>query len=102
MKLNMGSGNTNFKGYVNCDVRKLPNVEIVCPAWDIPLDNEVVSALYSRHMIEHLTFAQVRQTLKEWYRIMQDGGVLEVSCPDIDYCFRIVREPETREPESSE
>ncbi len=49
----------------------------------IPLDNDVVRALYSSHMVEHLDEIKVRSFLQEARRVLAPGGILRLAVPDL-------------------
>ena len=40
------------------------------------------------HVIEHLTPEDARHALAELHRVLQPGGILEISCPDLEACAR--------------
>lgn len=40
------------------------------------------------HVIEHLTPADARLALSEIHRVLVPGGILEISCPDLEACAR--------------
>jgi len=54
-KIYVGSGPDYREGYLNCDVRRLPEVDLVCPAWQISDYTEGLDAVYSRHTLEQFT-----------------------------------------------
>jgi predicted SAM-dependent methyltransferase len=90
VKLNIGSGEKHRPGYTSVDLRPLPGVEIVCNAWDIlkHVTAGTVETIYSRHMLEHLTFAEGRRALKAWHEALQPGGEAEILLPDLYYHAR--------------
>jgi predicted SAM-dependent methyltransferase len=53
-----------------------------------PIDDESILAAYSSHVIEHLKDEHVRFVLGDTYRVMQPGGYLRISCPNIDLYVR--------------
>jgi len=90
MKLDIGCGDHPRAGYTGVDCRALPGVEIVCPAWDIlsHVAEGSVEAIYSRHMLEHLTYRDGQRTMRAWRRALQPGGEAEIIVPDLDYHLR--------------
>lgn len=82
--LEIGCGPTPKQGFINCDARDLPTVDIVCMAWDIPFPKGSISKIASRHMIEHVTRDQAIQTLQHWYELLKSGGELDVNTPDLN------------------
>ena len=87
MKLEFGGGEKLSPGFIGCDVRDVENVKYVCNCWDIDrhVDEASVDEIYSRHMFEHLTFAQGKRTLEVWHKILRDGGKVHLIIPDLKY-----------------
>nr|VFJ94294.1 MAG: Methyltransferase domain-containing protein [Candidatus Kentron sp. H]VFJ94838.1 MAG: Methyltransferase domain-containing protein [Candidatus Kentron sp. H]VFK01303.1 MAG: Methyltransferase domain-containing protein [Candidatus Kentron sp. H] len=84
-RIYVGCGKKRLGGYVHCDVRSLPGVEIVCQAWDLDRYVQGAQEVYSRHMLEHLQFAKVEEFLSAAYRSLKMGGSVKVIVPDMDY-----------------
>lgn len=49
----------------------------------VPLADESVDFIYSSHFIEHLTFQEGKNLLKECNRILKPNSWIRVSCPDL-------------------
>lgn len=81
MKINVGAGSAPKHGYLSVDIQ---GGDITAEAWDIPLENASVDAVYSRHMIEHVSRRQADECLAEWFRLLKPGGSVHVLCPDRD------------------
>ncbi len=101
MKLDIGSGGNRLdETWTTLDIRALANVDFVCSSWYIPLEDNSVDEIRTRHMIEHLTYLQGKLSLKEWHRILKPGGVINIICPDRDYAVRQIAgvglDPEAR------
>ena len=54
-------------GFKTCDIRNVPGVDFVCPAWEIERHVELntVDEIFSRHFFEHPTF---RPKAKKYYK----------------------------------
>lgn len=54
--------------------------------WDlrrgIPLPDQSVAGIYSSHMLEHMSFLDIKSVLREWKRVLVQGGVLRLCLPD--------------------
>ena len=87
MKIEFGAGENSKEGFVGCDVRKLDNIKYVCNCWEINkhIEKNSVEEIYSRHMFEHLTFAQGRMALTSWFKILKSGGRVHLIMPDLKY-----------------
>ncbi len=49
----------------------------------LPFENSSVEVIFSSHFIEHLTFEEGLNFLKECYRVLKPNGILRIVCPDI-------------------
>jgi len=84
-KVYVGCGSDRREGYVHCDVRPLPQVEIVCEAWELDRFFQDGKAIYSRHTLEHLRFEEVEQFFIACHKALRLGGELEVVVPDMEF-----------------
>jgi 2-polyprenyl-3-methyl-5-hydroxy-6-metoxy-1,4-benzoquinol methylase len=84
-KFHVGCGNDILQEYINVDVRQLPGVELVCKAWELSMYTQSASEIYSRHVLEHLTLAEVECTLNDWFDALSIGGVIKGIVPNITY-----------------
>jgi predicted SAM-dependent methyltransferase len=87
-KLEIGSGKSPRPGYSTCDVRDIEGVDYVCEAHDLPFEDQSVDEVYSRHLVEHLTFREFLTTLKEWNRVLKPGGSIYIVCPHLLWHLR--------------
>lgn len=88
MKIEFGCGETpTKKGFKTCDIRNVPGVDFVCPAWEIDLhiEQNSVDEIFSRHFFEHLTFKQGAVVLEKWYKILKPQGIMEMMLPNMTY-----------------
>jgi predicted SAM-dependent methyltransferase len=87
VKIEFGGSSRANKGFTCCDVRDVENVTYVCNCWEIDkyVDAGTVETIYSRHMFEHLTFAQGKETLRVWLNILKNGGKIHLIMPDLKY-----------------
>ena len=85
-KLNLGCGAKRIEGYVNCDIYPAKGVDEVFDIKEIPYKDNSISEISSEHAIEHLSFADAKQALQEWFRVLEPNGVLELYLPDLEMC----------------
>lgn len=94
LKLNLGSYTVMFKGWMNIDCLAIPYLyseasKLGCQfiAMDVnyglPFAPDSVDAIFTSHMIEHISYEQGLRLLKECYRVMKKGSVIRISCPDL-------------------
>ena len=74
-KIYMGCGDDYKEGYVGCDIRKTKTAKIICKAWELSKHCKNVGEIYSRHMVEHLTYTEFNETLKDWYKALNGGAI---------------------------
>jgi predicted SAM-dependent methyltransferase len=81
--VNFGCGPNTLPGWVNLDIARGDNVDIV---WDLrhglPFADESCAALFGEHVIEHVPRDAAEKLLRECHRVLQPGGVLRLSTPD--------------------
>ena len=92
-KLHIG-GRQIAPGWEIFNAVEAPGVDHLGDARDLSRfpDNEF-SAIYASHIVEHIDYKdEMESTLKEWYRVLQPGGSLYVSVPDMDTLAKIFLE----------
>ena len=84
-KLQIG-GKTRTPGWEVLNIQPGPGVDHVGNANDLSLfDDNEFAEIYASHIVEHLDYVgELQSTLKEWYRVLDYGGKLYVSVPDLD------------------
>lgn len=84
-KLYVGCGPDRKDGYIGCDIRKTPATTTICSAWEISQHYTNVDEIYTRHMVEHLTFKELEHALEDWYNALKVGGKVLIIIPDMDF-----------------
>jgi len=88
MKLHLGCGSKHIDGFINIDIRDLPEVDEVDDVKTLSKFNkESVSLIYSSHILEHITRIEYTNVLSRWYDILKAGGILRICVPDIEKVF---------------
>ena len=91
MKIEFGGGKSPKKiDWIQCDIQDLPNIDIVCDAWKITdhVEKNSVEEIYSRHFLEHLTFAQAEACIKSWSAILKPDGKIQIIVPNLEWHFK--------------
>lgn len=78
IRLNIGAGDTVLDGFTPID-RKFGT-----EAYPLNYADGSVEEIRCVHMLEHLSFGEAREALKEWHRVLKPGGRLRISVPDVD------------------
>ena len=82
--LNVGCGPYPKPEFINLDYTWNPNIDI---CWDItrkpyPLESGSLEGIYTEHCLEHIEFKDMKENLKEFYRLLRPGGVVRIVMPD--------------------
>jgi predicted SAM-dependent methyltransferase len=95
-KLEIGSGNRPTPGYLHSDINKFDHVEIVCNAWEIPLQSDSLTEVIAMGVVEHLTFPQVKRTFENVRRMLTRDGRFIFDVPDLlvwsEYLYNVLRD----------
>ena len=67
----------------NIEWNKRNKIKFADATKSIPLSSNSVEAIYTSHMLEHLSREGARSFLREAIRILKSDGVLRVSVPDL-------------------
>ena len=87
--VNLGCGHRPAPGWVNVDIARGPDVQVVCDlAAGLPFADSSCAAVFSEHVIEHLPREAAARLLRECHRVLEPGGVLRVSTPDAELFLR--------------
>jgi len=82
MKINIGCGGYPIKGYINID--KLEKFsEFNYDAWELPYEDNSIDEIYAGHVVEHLPYDKIQDTLKEWNRVLSPQGTVTIVIPDM-------------------
>lgn len=84
-RLHIG-GKEAREGWEILDARPGPHVDHVGDARDLSrFDDGSFAELYASHVLEHFDYKDaLPETLAEWHRVLEPGGVLRLSVPDLD------------------
>lgn len=90
VRLHLGCGPVDQKGFINVDAIGFPHVHHLSPVYPLPMfGNESVDMVYVCHCLEHLDIEEVSRALKEWARILKPGGLLRIAVPDFESILRV-------------
>lgn len=85
-KLHLGCGAKILPGYINTDIEDWSGkCDYVVDARDLSIfEDNSFEEVYSRQMLEHIQPYDTEQVLKEMYRVLQPGGKVKISVPDVE------------------
>jgi len=82
VKLNIGAGDTQIEGFTPID-RKFGQ-----EAYPLQYADNSVDEIRASHILEHFTFREASEALKDWVRVLKPGGRIRIAVPDVDKCLR--------------
>lgn len=91
LRLHLGCGEIRIPGFINVDIDpKLPAVDIVDDISRLArFKEDSASVIYACHILEHFANDEVLPVLKRWREVLEPGGEIRISVPDIDRIVEI-------------
>lgn len=87
LKVNLGAGAESKEGYVNVDIYKQENIDLVHDLTKpLPFKKNSIDVLYSRHSIEHYPQHLLLSILEDWWEKSKDGAIWTIIVP---YAFKL-------------
>lgn len=83
MKLNLGSGDVRFEGFINIDLYD-KTADIQADICDVPLEDYCAEEIKCIQVIEHVPYNKSDAMFKEMFRLLKVGGFVDVETPNID------------------
>tara|TARA_B110000211_G_C13940434_1_gene491376 strand:- start:342 stop:893 length:552 start_codon:yes stop_codon:yes gene_type:complete len=85
MKLHLGCGCRDFKGWVNVDLVDLPHINYKTSIDNLEMfDDGCADVIYSSHTLEYFDRFQVLDVLAEWRRCLKPNGILRIAVPNFE------------------
>ena len=89
-KLHVGCGGNYFDTWLNTDlIPDNKNIAALDASKSFPLPSASFDYVFCEHLIEHLSFPQQLNFLKESLRILKDGGKIRIATPDFDFLAQL-------------
>lgn len=84
MKLHLGSGSARIEGFINVDIRKEPEVDIIGHVGSLPtIKDGSVETIFGHAVFEHVFIGHQLATLREWKRVLaMNGRAIMLALPD--------------------
>lgn len=80
MKLNLGSGEDYKEGYINCDIDRSKNPDVVLDLTKkLPFEDNSIEEIYMRHVLEHIS--KYDFLIKEIWRVCKDKAKITILVP---------------------
>ncbi len=97
--LEIGCGGSRIDGFETLNIVAGRNVDYVADASrKMPFKDETFEVVYASHILEHIPWYLVEDTLRDWVRVLKRGGRLEIWVPDgFKICKTLVEAEELNE-----
>jgi len=82
-RANLGAGNDIRDGWCNVDMRPGEGIDLICDVSHLPFGDNCIEKIYASDVLEHIMYADVPATLKEWYRVLARKGTLTIKVPSL-------------------
>ena len=87
------------EGFFNIDINASGNPDLVCDVTNLQsLPSAYFEYAIAKDVLEHIQRLKIRNTLKEWNRILKIGGVLELQVPNVIGLLTLLTKKENRSP----
>lgn len=95
-KLQLGSGLKLLDGWLNTDCSLVFNSPCFLDVTrEFPITDGQFDYVFTEHLIEHLTFKEGQNLLRESFRVLKSGGKIRVACPDLIKVVSLYARPQT-------
>lgn len=89
-RLHLGSGPIVLEGFCNVDAMDSPAVDVVDDIRTLgKFGSACAKEIYACHVLEHFSHDEVPKLLKRWHEVLEPGGRIRISVPDIDRIVRV-------------
>jgi predicted SAM-dependent methyltransferase len=84
-RLHLGAGEHVLPGWLNTDLHDYGRQDLVYldARERFPLPDASFDAVFSEHMIEHLTYAEGQRCLRECFRVLRPGATIRIATPSL-------------------
>ena len=83
--INLGSGAYTSPEFINIDSRTMPQVHYIADVERLPMFADgSADLIYASHLVEHINRGDLPTVLREWRRVLKNGGILRFGVPDFD------------------
>ncbi len=85
LKIHLGAGPINIQGWVSIDARQAPHIHLRSEGFALnEFADGAISEIYMCHVLEHFSFEETGNILRNFHKKLKVGGVLRLSVPDFD------------------
>lgn len=89
-KLHLGGGKRYIPGFTHIDLDDFPHIDYKQDISKLDMfEDNTVDYIYCCHALEYLDREQAKEALKEWHRVLKEGGILRVAVPNFETIIRV-------------
>ena len=93
MKLNLGGRDKPIPGFKTVDLYDGDGVDIKADIGELKgIEGGAVSEIYASHCLEHFSHRKTVSVLKNWRRVLKNGGKAYISVPSFDAMVKLYNE----------
>ncbi len=84
-KLHLGCGAVRLDGFINIDIRETSATDRIMDISNLAEFSEnSIDTVYASYVLDHFSFRNSPDVLREWNRVLRKGGELILRVPDFD------------------
>lgn len=85
LRLNLASGQRPFKNWINVDIKDQGYpVDVLTDIKDLSMyDDDSVDVIVLHHVVEHIAIHELNDYVREWRRVLKQGGRMAVFVPNL-------------------
>jgi len=89
-RLNLGGRGTLIPGFTTVDLSDENKDGIRADVSDLyMIDDDSVEVIYASQILEHFPHVQTLKVLKEWHRVLKNGGKIYIGVPDFQRAIEL-------------
>jgi predicted SAM-dependent methyltransferase len=99
-KLHLGAANNLLDGWLNTDLHdygRAGELVYLDARKPFPLPDAAFDTVFSEHMLEHLTYAEGQQCLRESFRVLRRDGRIRIATPSLEQLARLYERGDVHE-----
>lgn len=91
--LQIGAGTHQLPGWLKTDLDPNWTTVYLNATKRFPFEGETFDYIVAEHIIEHIPYEDALKMLRECHRVLNKGGVVRISTPNIELTHRLMRPP---------
>jgi predicted SAM-dependent methyltransferase len=96
-KIQIGAGDSNPAGWLNTDIEPVEGQAYLDATKRMPFADGTIYYIFGEHVIEHLTYEEGQEFLKESHRVLAPGGKVRMVTPNLLQFVAMFEQQQTAE-----